>query len=76
MNEKTPQELAEFRAFCEALDNRCFTIDPTWEKFKGSAMGAKHRAMEILATLTIGDSVRVYDHTGTIWVQTKRERAE
>lgn len=72
VSQRTPQEQKEFRDFLRQLDNRNFTITPSGEKFKGSAINAKHRALEILDTMPVGSEVRVVDSTGTIFYQQKR----
>ena len=72
MNEKTPQEQKEFADFVKKLDSRNFIILPSGEPFHGSAVAAKHRALELLKTMQPGDVVRVVDSTGTIFCQEKR----
>lgn len=72
MNEKTPQEQKEFAGFCHKLDSRNFTIVPQNEKFKGAAIDAKHRAMELLVSMPIGAVIKVVNSEGTMWCQERR----
>jgi hypothetical protein len=75
--EKTPQERAAFDCFLKKLDSRHFLIMPQGVKFKGSAMGAKHRAMELLEGMEVGESVRVVEgFDTTVWYQEKRPQLD
>lgn len=69
---RSAEEQAKWERFLHRLDRRYFMIDPLGVPFRGSAMSAKHLAMELLRSMEVGQTVRVINSEGTIWRQTKR----